>query len=190
MANGSKVYGVCHTTYIPTSAEQNTQLEKMLSEWRRRNLKESDVEFASHIQTQIACEKERLLKLNAMSSDENLQEKLDSKDMIGVLEELLTPLRTHMLMDTESIFVPSCTGVISKWPWYDLLKDWLSLLNSAIQENGFNLFPFERYVINLIEETPLPPPGKLELGISFGSFTLYCSRPPLNSCPLLKNVLL
>lgn len=46
-----------------------------------------------------------------------------------------------------------------------------------------------RYIVNLIHEIPLPPPGKLEVSISIGELKLYCSRPPVNAIPLLQNVI-
>jgi hypothetical protein len=147
----------------------------------------SDYEFAQHIQTQIACEKERLLKLK-LSAESTKEEEQNAEEMINMLEELISPLRESVLVDVDNLYLPTCIGVISKWPWYTLLKDWLCLLSLAIQESVGDVFPFERYVINLIEETPLPPPGKLEISIPFGSFSLYCSRPPLNTCQLVKNV--
>jgi hypothetical protein len=43
-------------------------------------------------------------------------------------------------------------------------------------------------VINLIEEVPLPPPGRFEIGLTINSRPLFFSRPPINQVPLLKNV--
>jgi hypothetical protein len=122
-----------------------------------------------------------------LSADSVQQEQADTEEMINILEELIAPLRQNVLVNSDTIYVPSCIGVISKYPWYDLLKDWLVLLNWAVQEAEFD-FPLERYVINFMQEIPLPPPGKLEIAIQFSSYTLYCSRPPLNACPLIKNV--
>ena len=45
-----------------------------------------------------------------------------------------------------------------------------------------------RYIINFMEEIPLPPPGKLELRISLDSVRLHLSRPPLNCVPVIRNV--
>lgn len=43
-------------------------------------------------------------------------------------------------------------------------------------------------VINLIEEVPLPPPGRFEIGLTINTRPLFFSRPPINQVPILKNV--
>jgi hypothetical protein len=43
-------------------------------------------------------------------------------------------------------------------------------------------------VINLIEEVPLPPPGRFEIGLTINRKPLFFSRPPINEVPILKNV--
>ena len=128
-----------------------------------------------------------------------------AEEKITVLEELINPLRQSVLVEPETVYVPTCLGVLSHWPWYDFLKDWLCLVASSIQHADFDRFPFERHVIfqlfkktyllslsrcaiNLIHEIPLPPPGKLEITVPFGSHKLYISRPPINTPQILKNV--
>ena len=111
-----------------------------------------------------------------------------AEEKITVLEELINPLRQSVLVEPETVYVPTCIGVLSRWPWYDFLKDWLCLVVSSIQRSDFERFPFERCAINLIHEIPLPPPGKLEISVPFGSQKLYISRPPINTPQLLRNV--
>jgi hypothetical protein len=90
------------------------------------------------------------------------------------------------------------TKVLSHWPWYDLLKDWLCRMNqvlcaqvadreiiTSIERSGTN---YIRCAINLVHEIPLPPPGKLEISIHIEGLTLFCSRPPVNTFSNLKNV--
>lgn len=43
-------------------------------------------------------------------------------------------------------------------------------------------------IVNLIDEVPLPPPGRFEIGLTINSRPLFFSRPPINQVPILKNV--
>jgi hypothetical protein len=67
-----------------------------------------------------------------------------AEETITVLEELINPLRQSVLVEPESVYVPTCLGVLSRWPWYDFLKDWLCLVANSIQNSDFERFPFER----------------------------------------------
>jgi hypothetical protein len=188
-SNGSKAYGVCLTTYKIPSKKRMFQIDSLIGNWRSKNLASSDYEFAQHVLRQIAAEREKLLKLKVAGPDsgETPETKSAIEETILVLEELLVPLKSTVLVDAENSYEPVCLGVLSKWPWYNLLHDWLCLVVKNLQESGGS-FPFERYAVNLVHEIPLPPPGKLELSIPFEHYTLYCSRPPLNSSPVIKNV--
>jgi hypothetical protein len=122
----------------------------MISDWKRNNLKESDFEFAKHVQTQLAFEKESLLKLKIAVPDETDDEKSIAEEKINMLEELMTPLRDSVFAASENIYTPTCIGVISRWPWYNLLKDWLCLVQREIILADYETFPFERYVFIFI----------------------------------------
>ena len=67
-----------------------------------------------------------------------------SEEKIHVLEELLTPLRNSVLVSVENIYTPTSIGVLSRYPWYDFLKDWLCLLQNDISAAEYEMFPFER----------------------------------------------
>jgi len=47
---------------------------------------------------------------------------------------------------------------------------------------------FIRYIVNILNEIPFPPPGKYEISISTSEKTLYFSQPPKNEIPLINNV--
>ncbi len=76
--------------------------------------------------------------------EETLQSTHAAEETITVLEELINPLRQSVLVEPESVYVPTCLGVLSRWPWYDFLKDWLCLVANSIQNSDFERFPFER----------------------------------------------
>lgn len=177
---------------------------------------ESDFEYIQHIQTQLAFHKERLLKLkmglvSLPAEDMQMQMHVEEEKVI-LYEELLEPLKQSILVEIDNIYVPRSVGVISHWPWYNFLKDWLVEV-IQMQRGNFNysksFAPIERYkntttclsewslknmccafrcVINLVHEIPLPPPGKLEIVVKIGDIQLYCSRPPVNTISVLKNV--
>ena len=45
-----------------------------------------------------------------------------------------------------------------------------------------------RYLVNLVYEVPLPPPGRIEVEVTLDDVKLYLSRPPLNSIGVVQNV--
>jgi hypothetical protein len=106
--------------------------------------KESDLEYATHVQSQLAFEKESLLKMKLSVPDMGKDLEQTSEEKINVLEELLTPLRNSVLVSAENIYTPTTIGVLSRYPWYDFLKDWLCLLQNDITVAEFDMFPFER----------------------------------------------
>ena len=72
---------------------------------------------------------------------------LSSEEKINVLEELLTPLRNSVLVLPENIYTPTSIGVLSRYPWYDFLKDWLCLVQKDITAAEYDAFPFERFQV-------------------------------------------
>ena len=71
------------------------------------------------------------------------------------------------------------------------MRDWLTRINQVLmvcETSDDRQTSLERCVINLIHEVPIPPPGKLEVAIHIEGLTLHCSRPPVNSFSVLKNV--
>ena len=73
---------------------------------------------------QLALEKERLLKMRAGI----VKMEAGVEETIQCLEEIIAPLRSTVLVEAEGLWVPSCVGIIGRWPWFDLFKDWLCLL--------------------------------------------------------------
>ncbi|KAJ3120452.1 hypothetical protein HK098_004585 [Nowakowskiella sp. JEL0407] len=119
----------------------------------------------------------------------------DLEEKIQLYKDLLSPIKNTVLADPEKVYQPRCIGVLSRWPWHDLLKDWLCEVLRLVrgdfyeemERNGRLVLPLERYITNLLYEVPLPPPGKLEISISIGNLRLFCSRPPVNSISTIQN---
>ncbi|TPX34627.1 hypothetical protein SeMB42_g07288 [Synchytrium endobioticum] len=206
---GVKLYGVCLTLYEKLPVELASQLETMVSAWTAENIVTTDVDYVKHIQRQLDTAQERLKSLKQQASelgpgDSAIFEPIvDLEDKVTLYLDLLAPLRRNVLFDCKGAYMPRCLGLLSHWPWHDLLKDWLTEVvyclrnqNALVEDSSMSRYknvvsklrvPLERYLINLIHEIPLPPPGKLEVSISVGRFHLYCSRPPANSISVMQN---
>eukprot|EP00743_Colponemidia_sp_Colp-15_P009073 GILK01009899.1.p1 GENE.GILK01009899.1~~GILK01009899.1.p1 ORF type:complete len:1370 (+),score=290.08 GILK01009899.1:59-4111(+) len=84
---------------------------------------------------------------------------------------------------TRTAWIPKCILILSRWPFFAFFKGFLSELYRI--SLAPSTIPIERWVVNLIDETPLPPPGKYELIYSITKETFRVSRPPSNQLPLL-----
>eukprot|EP00742_Colponemidia_sp_Colp-10_P005895 GILJ01006306.1.p1 GENE.GILJ01006306.1~~GILJ01006306.1.p1 ORF type:complete len:1365 (-),score=226.47 GILJ01006306.1:161-4003(-) len=84
---------------------------------------------------------------------------------------------------TRTAWIPKCILILSRWPFFAFFKGFLSELYRI--SLAPSTIPIERWVVNLIDETPLPPPGKYELIYSITKETFRVCRPPSNQLPLL-----
>jgi hypothetical protein len=187
---GQKCYGVCLIYYQKPSAAILSWIDHSLEEWRSKNAADTDLKYIQGMQSKLAAEKERLLKLNysSIKSLQTLDEIKTAQENVAVYEEMVGPLQLYTVT-ADQVYIPTCIGISSKWPFYDFFGDWLCRVYQSLEmERGYHDSCIERCVINLIKEVPLPPPGKLELAITIQDLSLYYSRPPPNTIPILKNV--
>ena len=160
----------------------------------------SDSEYVSHIETQLAQSIASLEQLKQGNQTTQVRDAIaETIEKVNLYHDLLAPMRNSVCFDISKVYVPRCIGVLSHWPWHDLMKDWLCEVfkicggsttsgpDLGEKNHGISI-PLERYLVQLLYETPLPPPGKLELEIPVGRMTFYCSRPPVNTISTLKNV--
>jgi hypothetical protein len=191
---GARLYGVCVTFYEKIESVQLAELNQMHDEWKSMQMIDHDYEYVEHIQNNLIHCNDVLQKAKSgeFSSEELAEIIEDAEEKAKLYNSALGPLKNNVLIDTNLVYVPKCIGVLSRFPWHDLLKDWLcSLIQHQLYPNlGCNQpAPMERSIINLIMEVPLPPPGKLEVCIKTCDNTkLYFSRPPVNCIPVIKNV--
>jgi len=47
---------------------------------------------------------------------------------IKLYEEILNTLGNKRFISADNVYQPKCIGVTSSWPWYNILKDWLSIV--------------------------------------------------------------
>ncbi|KAJ3018598.1 hypothetical protein HKX48_002793 [Thoreauomyces humboldtii] len=208
---GAKCYGVCVTIYERLHPSHAAELEAIAQDLRSGALGTTDLEYIQHIQSELAAKQEALLHARmgmpevpplapppattsvadspSLNTEHTLQ---DVEEKVRLYRDLLAPLNT-LLVDVENVYVPRSLGVLSHWPWHDFLKDWLceviKVARGEYEECSQNkvIAPMERFIVNLIHEIPLPPPGKLELSVRVGQLQLFASRPPVNTISVLKN---
>ncbi|KAI9002655.1 hypothetical protein BC832DRAFT_524902, partial [Gaertneriomyces semiglobifer] len=187
---GAKMYGVCVIIYEKLCLKHAAELESLVDDICAATLGSSDLEYIQHIQSQLAENQEALLHARmgmTLSTTANVTEKtspIDAEEKVALYRALLAPL-SSLITSVDNVYAPRAFGVLSHWPWYDFLKEWLcEVIKVGRSDEGL---PIERYVVNLIHEVPLPPPGKLELSVHVGQVNLFISRPPVNALPMIKN---
>lgn len=159
------------------------------------------MEFAAHVKRQLETANQkynRLLQGQKTNPADKLLERAvnEALESVHILQQLVTPIRYHSVTDTKKIYLPRyhlintnhkrCIGLLSRWPWFQLLTDWLREL--ILVRHSDNTIPLERYVIHLIDELPFPPCGKIEMAFPIGNLILHCSRPAVNDFPVMVNV--
>eukprot|EP00835_Amoeboradix_gromovi_P004694 NODE_382_length_9640_cov_0.243476.p2 type:complete len:966 gc:universal NODE_382_length_9640_cov_0.243476:5603-8500(+) len=202
LENGTRLYG---TTIIVWELLQGTvkeKIEKAVSLWNSRNCQQADIEYVEHIFDQIKKTRfalDKLKKVREISPTNEIHEDIrDVQERLQLLTSTLDPFFLNLYLRPERCFAPKAIGLLAKFPVYSLMKDWLSVViryttnhpdlhNIAVLKSWPNDTPLERFLVNLINETPIPPPGKTEICINVNDFNFYISRPPLNKIPIMKN---
>ncbi|ORY28412.1 DENN-domain-containing protein [Rhizoclosmatium globosum] len=209
---GDKSFGVCLTFYERIQEPVASQLEEIIDEWRQECIATTDLEYLQYLQSQLADNQERILKVNSnqfpdISLDEREDIRSDAEEKCALYRELIQGMEKVMPVDMENVYVPRCVGLVGRWPFYDVFGDWLKavvrIVKGVENENGGNggsgsldeilgagnklNIPLERLLTNFLYEVPLPPPGRVEVKITVGRYNLFCSRPPVNSIQALQN---
>ncbi|KAL9544184.1 hypothetical protein MBANPS3_007762 [Mucor bainieri] len=205
--NGATVYGTCVVFYERLTDKLKEPVNRAIGEWVRANMATSTIEYAQHLKGKIDMEKaqlERARKEQAQTTVGLSKRDRDSRlaeteerirtchENIGLYKELLEPVKMGVCT-ADDVWVPKSIGLLGKLPWMDLFSDWIRiLLDNIVGVGGHRNNPkptidIESTVINLIEEVPLPPPGRFEIGLTINKRPLFFSRPPINQVPILKN---
>lgn len=206
--NGATVYGTCVVFYERLTDKLKGPVNHAIREWVKANMATSTVEYAQHLQGKIDMEKAQLDKakndqaqmtvgLSKQQKDSHLAEMEERirtcHENIGLYKELLEPVKMGVCT-ADNVWVPKSIGLLGRLPWMDLFSDWIRILLDNIvgvgghRNNAKPTIDIESTVINLIEEVPLPPPGRFEIGLTINKRPLFFSRPPINQVPILKNV--
>ncbi|RIA95154.1 AEX-3 domain-containing protein [Glomus cerebriforme] len=201
--DGSQRYGVCLTTFEPIPDDLFEELYEQQKTWREAKMSLSEIEYAEHLNEKIRIERKRMetarakILLQGLKSSKELEEiekeKIDATEKLALYNELLQPIKLGVL-DKSNLWIPKCIGIVSHLPWHDVLKDWLCavvmpMIEGLKEKNETikSLIPLERYIVNLVHEIPLPPPGKLQVALSVNDLTFFCTRPALNQMPIMKD---
>ncbi|KAJ1567382.1 hypothetical protein HK405_006161 [Cladochytrium tenue] len=97
-------------------------------------MSQSDVEYIQHIHSQLAASQEAVLHAKAgmttlAPSGRDAAEYLaECEEKVEFFRELLRPYAKTALADVDHVYLPRAIGLLSHWPLYDLLADWLKEL--------------------------------------------------------------
>ncbi|KAI8370884.1 AEX-3 domain-containing protein [Choanephora cucurbitarum] len=204
--NGSTAYGTCIIFYEKLDKKLSEPVDKAIKEWAQNNMSSSSIEYAQHLAEKIDLEKSELEKVKTelaqlnvgISAESRRQQAMELEEQIrahheslDLYYELVEPVKMAIL-SSKDIWVPKAIGLLGRMAWIDLYGDWLKiLLDNIVGVGGFRndkpTINIESAVINIIDEVPLPPPGRFEIGLTINQRPLFFSRPPVNTVPILKN---
>jgi len=78
------------------------------------------------------------------------------------------------------VFVPKVLCLLSTWPYLHAFREYISQLYRLATHTNQMKAPIERYIINICEEIPAPPPGSFEIRMKICSSTIRFWAPPAN----------
>lgn len=139
--------------YEKPSPDVLSQLQKSCDEWRASNVSQGDFDYVQHLKTQIEnaqkqleflkLELERALPVDRESMEDSIHY---AEEKIQLFQDLLRPMKTNVLVDTSQIMVPKAIGLLSPWPFYDILSDWLKAMVWTMRNTNMNTTMIERYL--------------------------------------------
>jgi len=100
--------------------------------------------------------------------------------------------KVHNIVDTikstnwEVVYSPRAIVLISHYPFYNLFREFLGQIYHVSM--SASPVPLERFVVNFMYETPLPPQGCIEVSLSVTGMKnrmLSLSRPMCNQLPIV-----
>lgn len=184
--DGKKMFGVCIVAWEPLCDKLLQDFETVVRAWRKIALDPQDLEYLSHLEHQLEKQEEILRELDSEYGRDDrlsisttyLSERKKAKEKKDLYLDMLKPLRQTLYLELGRVYAPKCIGVLSRWPWYNFLKDWLCETYVISKQLGEKLpGVLETLVCHLIRYIPLPPPGRLEISLKMNCKYLYCSRP-------------
>eukprot|EP01033_Poteriospumella_lacustris_P008393 gene8393-6058_t len=81
------------------------------------------------------------------------------------------------------LYLPKALTLLSHYPFHTLFQTYLARLYHISLSTA--PLPLERYILNFVQEVPLPPPGRVEVICSLPGCILSLSRPPPNQLPMV-----
>lgn len=180
------------------SSELSARLSnEILSRKQTKDIKKSSKDVLTEKSVDsISPKGESIPKLSDESQRKEIERELVEKkesleEKILIYQGILFPFRRTLLVTSDKLFVPISYCILSHYPFYDFFRDWLSVFLSCIK-NEMSSVPtnvlLESYIINLCNELPVPPLGRLECAVIIGQSVLHLHRPPVNKIANVKNV--
>ena len=71
------------------------------------------------------------------------------------------------------LYHPKVICILSSWPYLHAFREYLSQLYRLATMTNMMSCPIERYVLNICEEVPAPPPGMFEIRLQVRIFKVY-----------------
>lgn len=108
-----------------------------------------------------------------------------------IIYELLDPMKLEEMLGpqlsegvTTSVYAPKALVLLSHYPFYHLFSTALKqLYRISLSEAPL---PMERFIMNIVHEIPLPPPGQVEVAISIADVICQIKRPQPNQLPMVR----
>ncbi|EEH08729.1 conserved hypothetical protein [Histoplasma capsulatum G186AR] len=213
--DGSKLYGVCVTIWIPLHHKTAEELEKRCEEWRRDNMTDEERELAASLGERLALERAKLSRLlsqlpsvpSGSASRDQLEDDISSvEEKIGLMADLLRPVRLGAatkidgLTDGDTGFwIPRAYGILGKdGSMTSFWKEWLRAVVVPMTDGAVQRVPassprvgrwqpLERYVVNLCTEAFSPLFSKTQVEISVRELRLFARKEAINELPGSRN---
>lgn len=213
---GSRLYAICVTVWIPLNPHAAEELEKRCEEWRRGNMTDEERELAASLGERLANERANLSRLLAKlpgvpsgsTARESLEDEISAvEEKIGLMTDLLRPVRhgaaskIEGLTDGESGFwIPRAYGILGRdAAMTSFWKEWLRAVVVPMQDGGVlrvppssprigTWQPLEQYVVNLCTEAFSPISSKTQVEMAIRELRLFARREAINELPGSRNV--
>ena len=79
-----------------------------------------------------------------------------------------------------ALYLPKVLCLLSAWPYLHAFREYLSQLYRLATMTNLMTVPIERYILNVCEEIPPPPPGSFKLQLKILNSTIQMWAPPAN----------
>ncbi|PNS19437.1 DENN domain-containing protein [Sphaceloma murrayae] len=210
-ADGSKIYSVCVTLWMPLGIDASAELERQCETWRQANMKPEEREMANSLGERLAGERAKLSRLLSqlptLASESPERDQLEDdisslEERIAMMADLLRPVRhaaaskIEGLTESETGFwYPRVYGVIGReGELTSFWKEWLkavivpmtdgAILNVPASSPRVGMWqPLERYVVNLCVEAPSPLTSITQIEVSIRELRLHARKEAINELP-------
>jgi hypothetical protein len=87
---------------------------------------------------------------------------------------------SHEDGEKTTYYAPRVLCILSSWPYLSAFRTYLTQLYRLATTTDLMRAPIERYVLNICEEVPAPPPGAFEVQLSILNNNIRFWAPPAN----------